>query len=65
MWKIVLCCILLSESSGIFLVSMKIFEERIYFLKILSLENDSKLMVKEIDFSKLVLDLYLFCVEDG
>lgn len=63
--KTVLCRTPSSESSGTSSVSTKISEERIHLPKISSLENDSKLMAKEIDFSKSVPDLHLLCAEDG
>ena len=54
-----------SESSGTSSVSTKISEERIHLPKISSLENDSKLLAKEIDFSKSVPNLQLLYAEDG
>ncbi|XP_020605988.1 uncharacterized protein LOC110044754 [Orbicella faveolata] len=62
--KTVLCRTPSSEGSGTSSVSTKMCEERVHLPKISSLENDSKLQAKEIDFSKSVPDLHLLCAED-
>ena len=63
--KTVLCRTPSSESSGTCSVNTKISEEGVHLPKISSLENDSKPLAKEIDFSKSVPDLHLCCAEDG
>ena len=63
--KTVLCRTPSNDGSGTSSVSTKIAEERVHLPKISSLENDSKLLTKDIDFSKSVPDLHLFCEEDG
>ena len=63
--KTVLCRTPSSDSSGTYSVSTKTSEERVHLPKISSLENEGKLPVKDIDFSKSVPDLHLLCAEDG
>lgn len=64
--KTVLCRTSSIESGcGTSSVSTKMSEERVHLPKLSSLENDRKLLMKEIDSSKSVPDLHLLCAEDG